>query len=509
MASVFKLRVIRYVDDNGRRVSKGTSGARLKKERSTKWYGEYIDEHQIRRRVPLATDKTVSQTMLADLVRRAERRRVGLTDPNEAQLKRPIAEHVQEYRDFLSAKEGTERHVSQSIRRIEKTIEGCRFRRVTDIEAPKLANWLAEQRKTKKRFSHQTSNFYLDAMKYFCNWLDRYDRLPRNPLASLQRLNVDVDQRHHRRALSDDEFTRLIEAARNGKGVENVSGPDRAMLYIVSTWTGYRRKELASLTRQSLNLDGEIPSIKLDAKRSKRRKVEEIPLHAYVVDQLREWLATKPADEPDNAPLFALYTANDDLRDTAAMMRKDLTAARTAWLDESENDRERAVREKTDFLKYEDKSGLFADFHSNRHSFISSLSRGGVALAMAQKLARHSDPRLTANRYTHLELKEKAAAVASLPTPPSSVSGPKISEAVKSLVAVRVAENSDFACPPESQPDNGPHGEPSAHQMQKPLPLKEFGNGCRESALGVKVHPGGLEPPTFGSVDRRAISLMI
>lgn len=45
---------------------------------------------------------------------------------------------------------------------------------------------------------------------------------------------------------------------------------------------------------------------------------------------------------------------------------------------------------------------------------------------MAQKLARHSAPRLTANRYTHVELAEQADAISRLPHPdtqPSLVTG--------------------------------------------------------------------------------------
>jgi integrase len=42
-----------------------------------------------------------------------------------------------------------------------------------------------------------------------------------------------------------------------------------------------------------------------------------------------------------------------------------------------------------------------ADFHSLRHSFITVLDRAGAMPAEAQKLARHSDVRLTLQRYTH------------------------------------------------------------------------------------------------------------
>ena len=69
-------------------------------------------------------------------------------------------------------------------------------------------------------------------------------------------------------------------------------------------------------------------------------------------------------------------------------------------------------------IPYQDEDGLFADFHANRHTFITNLGRAGIPLATAQKLARHSDPKLTSNVYTHLELSDKAKAIGSLPDPP-------------------------------------------------------------------------------------------
>ena len=101
-------------------------------------------------------------------------------------------------------------------------------------------------------------------------------------------------------------------------------------------------------------------------------------------------------------------------------MRSDLERARKKWLKEAKDDEaERRRREKTDFLTYRNEDGLFADFHSHRHAFISSLGRAGVPLTVAQKLARHSTSSLTTNVYTHLELTDRAAAIESLPSPPA------------------------------------------------------------------------------------------
>lgn len=99
-------------------------------------------------------------------------------------------------------------------------------------------------------------------------------------------------------------------------------------------------------------------------------------------------------------------------------MRADLAAARETWVSEAKTSRECAEREASDFLTYVDEDGAFADFHANRHTFISNLGKAGVPLTDAQKLARHSDPKLTSNIYTHLEVHDLAAAIGMLPDLP-------------------------------------------------------------------------------------------
>ena len=54
------------------------------------------------------------------------------------------------------------------------------------------------------------------------------------------------------------------------------------------------------------------------------------------------------------------------------------------------------------------------DVHSFRHTFATLLARKGVLPAVAQKLMRHSDIRLTMNVYTHLDVADTAGAVAGI-----------------------------------------------------------------------------------------------
>ena len=83
------------------------------------------------------------------------------------------------------------------------------------------------------------------------------------------------------------------------------------------------------------------------------------------------------------------------------MMAADLTAARAGWIEEEKDVEAKAKRQASDFLSYESAENVFADFHANRHTFITNLGRSGVSPKLAQTLARHSDIRLTFDIYTH------------------------------------------------------------------------------------------------------------
>lgn len=121
---------------------------------------------------------------------------------------------------------------------------------------------------------------------------------------------------------------------------------------------------------------------------SKRRRHDVLPLPSNIVDMARGWLDEKKAGE-------ALWPGSwAKNRYAGRMLKADLEAAG---------------------IPYQNNDGEFADFHALRHTFISNLARGGVPLATAQKLARHSTPVLTAARYTHIDLADQSKEVEKLP----------------------------------------------------------------------------------------------
>jgi site-specific recombinase XerD len=410
MASLYRKTVIRLDETTGRKV----------KTKSKKWWGQYKDALGRLRRVPLSVDKQCAQTMLTRITRQVERERAGLVDPTEEQRKRPLAEHLNEFEGYLRHRGVTPKQVAETMRMLRRIATESQWRRIADISATAALEFLGGLRRN--GLSAQTYNHYLKAAKQFTRWLVRDHRTPLDPLAHLSRLNILLDRRHDRRALSPDEFARLVAAARSGKRIEGMHGPDRAMLYIVAAWTGFRKAEIGSLTLRCFRLDDDPPTATVAACYSKHRRQDTQILHPELVRQLKAWLASKRKIDPDK-PLFSISRRfpGGIERKTYKMIELDLRAARDKWLDEVTDDpAETQRRLKTDFLCYCNHDGLFADFHSLRHLFITNLERAGLSPKMAQTLARHSDIRLTLGVYTHVGLHDQSAAINTLPGPPTA-----------------------------------------------------------------------------------------
>jgi len=417
MASLYKKPVIMRDPKTGEKL----------KTKSRKWWGRYKDALGREKRVPLATDKMAAQTMLNDLVRKVEREEAGLVDPFEEHAKRPLCEQIDAYQAYLRYKGNIAQYVYEVPQKIRKIAKGCRWSHTPDISASDVQRYLAGLRAG--GLSVQTSNHYLRAVKQFTRWLVRDRRAKDDPLVHLSKMNPQVDRRHDRRALSPEEFARLVEAAEQGPAIVHIPGPDRAMMYILAAWTGYRKKEIGSLTKRSFCLNSDPPTAAVEAAYSKRRREDTQVLHPELAARLRKWLDTKKHVGPGELlfPVSGKIPGGRE-RGTAKMMRKDLGAARKKWIEEAKSKaQKRRRREEPDFLAYLDSAGRYADFHSNRHTFITSLERAGVSPRTAQTLARHSDIRLTMGIYTHIELQDQTAAIRALPGPPK----PEESDAVK------------------------------------------------------------------------------
>ena len=157
------------------------------------------------------------------------------------------------------------------------------------------------------------------------------------------------------------------------------------MAYRIAVGTGLRANEIRTLTPESFDLDGEPPSVTVEAAYSKHRRQDVQPMPRGLAEALRPWLADKPAGEPVLRLPEKVVEA----------VRVDLRAAG---------------------IPYRDASGRVCDFHSLRHTCVSAVVRSGASPKVAQVLARHLPPMLTLGVYAHLGIADTAPTLAALPS---------------------------------------------------------------------------------------------
>ena len=403
MANLYKKPVVLVDPKTGRKT----------KTESRKWWGQYRDAHGTLKRVPLACNKNVAKQMLAEIVARIEREKAGVVDPTIGEMKRPITQHIDDFEKYQKSKNNSPLYVQEIVTKVKRFARHCRWRNISQIKEDDVENFLLDLRE-KEGLSIQTSNHYLRGIKTFVNWLVQRNRLNRDPLVGIKKLNAATDRRHDRRALAAAEFTRLLDVAETGPPACGLDGPDRAMLYMLAAYTGFRKGELGSLTLRSFRLDTKPCTITVQAAYSKRRREDVQVMHPDLVTKFKEWISHKNVGPNDILFPISRKTCGTE-RDGAECLMFDLGAARAFWIAEAETEEEEKRREASDFLTYKNFDGRFADFHSLRHTFITNLGKAKVSPKTAQTLARHSDISLTMNIYSHIEEEDQIEAINALP----------------------------------------------------------------------------------------------
>jgi integrase len=388
----------------------GKGGTRTKPLR--RYYVEFRDSLDRRRRIRAFSDRGASQEFARKIERlvafrvngeepdvmlakwlenlpdetRKKLAGMGLLEKQRMERARPLEEHLKEWEASMLARETTEKHAKQTLKRARRVIEGCGFQVWREIESGPIEHFLHGLRKGKRSISIRTSNFYVQAIKQFCRWMVVSRRASESPVAHLKKLNPDTDLRHKRRALTARELKVLIATTAQEPARWGMTGPQRSLLYRFSAQTGLRASEIKSLTKGSFTFDVFPPNVTVRAAYSKRRR-EDVIL-------LREDLARELQDHLKNVLPSSKAFQMTDVHHLAKMLRKDLDAAK---------------------IPYVDDSGRYVEFHALRHTFISLLAQAEVHPKTAQVLARHSTISLTLDLYTHSYLEGEVKALEKLP----------------------------------------------------------------------------------------------
>jgi len=346
----------------------------------------------------------------------------GVLDSRSVNAGVPLEDHLGAYRQALldgvaSARQkgpATAKHAETVHTRVKALLKGIGATYLSEVRPEAVGRYLAERRtkveapdhppaearkpeptkeaapkkkKTAWALSVRTSNHVLQNGQSFFAWMVRTRRASENPLASLSKIQVtDKARKIVRRAMEHEEATKLLDAARTGSDRFGMDGESRYWLYRLAMETGLRSAELRSLTRSSFRLEGDEPNVWLSADSTKNRKAADLPLRTETAEELRGFMGKLH-------PAAAAFPTMPPSYDVADMLREDLKAAG---------------------VEAETAAGRI-DFHSLRGSCLSWLAAAGTPVKDLQEFARHSDPKLTMNVYTHVLRGSLAGAAARLP----------------------------------------------------------------------------------------------
>jgi len=418
--------------------------------------------------------------VLADLESRAEKVRSGVLSSRDLEVAdhqhTPLSEHIEDYLDYLAKKPGkggrqrtSAAHLDNVRRGLIEITRACRFKTLRDLDRDAVIDWArrtllsgvlgkgsrAAGKADKdgdgpgKTPAPRTINSKLIAITAFGNWLIDQGRLNKNPFARLKKLDESDDIRRNRRALTAEEYTRLLRVARcrplaemgrqtvrlppgerkpksratwrklpltldtieaatekarrvsqaDVVDLKEAEGWERALVYEAMLTTGLRKGELASLTVADLDLEATPPVVNIRAGNAKNGRRAKIPLRPDVADHLREWLAAK---RERAARSGGRLSATDRLfyvpKGLIRIFDRDLEVAGIPKIDER---------------------GRQLDVHAMRTTFNSQLAAAGVDPRTSMAAMRVSSLDLVLKTYADESLLDVSGAVNLLPAPPA------------------------------------------------------------------------------------------
>lgn len=308
------------------------------------------------------------------------------------------------YLDDLEART-SERHHKQVRAQLGMVLAGIPAKTVEELKPRHVVAYRNAQLKAGR--SNRCANVHLQALKGMLRWAQMMGEIDANPIDGVKPL--PTGERHatqHRRALSEDEIVVFMAAMedddRRTAALEGYRIP-QSPLFRAFLETGARYGELITATWADLDLTTGKESITLRAKNTKAGRKRSIPLSNAMVAALRELPAFHEllrGSPPASGDRIFLTPKGVDWCQATNNVRRILNRVLDAAGIPRRNDR-----------------GEKVDIHALRHCAITRFARAGVPLAQVQAIAGHSDPKLTARIYTHLELDDLRGAVQFLEPP--------------------------------------------------------------------------------------------
>jgi integrase len=328
---------------------------------------------------------------------------------NDSQSAPRLEDIQREYLDDLRHRV-TPAHFRNVEQRLTRTLAALGAERVDDLQPLVVIRYRNQLRAG--GLANRSANLVADNLRTMLAWASECRLLETNPLGRIRRLPDGAGyQRCVRRALSEDEIRQFLRAAEaddqgTAKTWETKGGGEKnhrrsavripqAPLWRAFLETGARWSEL---TRAPW---GDVDSVRrtllLRAENTKARRRRVVPLGSRLIAVLKKLRALQ---------------ARACSRTVTDADRVFLTPEGARWCRPTNN----AMRIFNRILVRAgiprvDAEGRKLDIHALRHTFGTRMARSGAGLVHVQRLLGHSDPKLTAQVYTHLDVEDLRGAI--------------------------------------------------------------------------------------------------
>lgn len=330
------------------------------------WYVVYYNAEGKQKTVKGYTEKGLTRDMGVRLEAEKQAIKRGESVVSAAQVKATLTagftEHLATYQQYLEMQGLAPNYVWYSIADVKALMAHASITRMSEVTWAVAVAWTASMKRA--GLSARTCNRKIMSVQAFLKHLKKTKAIAECVLEDFPKQQEDGHQVRVRRPLTKAEIDILLRC----------TPEPRRFLYQFAIRTGLRFAEIMSMSPSSFNFEDRENGITIDAKDAKSKRKQVIALHLSLVEPLK---AMCQGREPDEKIFARVYKAARFVRADCERLMIDARQV---------------------------------DFHSLRHTFITTLARKKTDPTLIQKMARHSSI-TTTMKYVHRTQKEMLEAM--------------------------------------------------------------------------------------------------
>ena len=300
------------------------------------------------------TEKILAESILHNIIREEERLQYGAVSRYVKEAcSVPISKHLEDFIKVLANIKRSSKHQNHIKRFVTRICDFNGWIYPHEITAFGFEKW-----RMNSTFSEKTKNHYLSGIHEFCEWMVKHNRMEKNPISAVDKIDMRRVEPQVRHALTAEQVGKLLCVL-----------PEKLRCIVaLAVYTGLRRNEIANLKWDYIKTDSGDPVIVVPPSITKNAKKAVLALRQDVYSMLQQYRKNNP--ELKNGLVFGNFPA--------------FWKIRHYWIAAG--------------IPAHKGSGY--DFHSLRKTFCTLLAGTHTTQSIIQHAMRHSSSHLTEYVYT-------------------------------------------------------------------------------------------------------------